>query len=122
METQTGNKVKKITSDNSTEYQSNQMEKFIKDRGIVIEASNPYTPQQNGKAERMNRTLVEMARCMIKNANLSKKYWPYAVMAAAFVRNRLPTSSIDTKTTPEELFTGNRPEYIVCITKFSRFS
>ena len=71
METQTGNKVKKIKSDNSTEYQSSQLEKFIKERGISVEPSNPYTPQQNGRAERMNRTLVEMARCMIKTANLN---------------------------------------------------
>ncbi|KAG2758737.1 hypothetical protein Pcac1_g29155 [Phytophthora cactorum] len=74
-ETQTGKRVKNPPSDNGGEYTSGAMAKFCKDRGIEQKFTPPYTPQLNGVAERMNRTLVECARCMLEHAGLSKSYW-----------------------------------------------
>jgi len=110
-ETKTGNKFKVLRCDNGYEYQSNKLVRYLSEKGAEIDSTNPYTPQQNGKAERMNRTLVEMARCLLNSAKLGKKYWPYAIMTAAYIRNRLPTSSNDTRTSPSELFTGKAPDY-----------
>ncbi|GBP03897.1 Retrovirus-related Pol polyprotein from transposon TNT 1-94 [Eumeta japonica] len=70
--------------------------------------SIPYTPQQNGMAERMNRTLVERARCMLFYANLEKKYWAEALATAAYVVNRSPTKSLQGKT-PYEMWKGMKP-------------
>jgi transposase InsO family protein len=58
-------KVKKIRSDNNTEYKNTQVEDFLDEKCIKHEFSAPYTPQQNGLAERKNRTLIEMARTML---------------------------------------------------------
>ena len=79
----TGEKVKKVRSDNGGEYVGNDIIEFCKHRGIVHEYTIPYTPQQNGVAERMNRTLMEMARSMLYHANLEKDLWAEAVSTAA---------------------------------------
>ncbi|GMF62517.1 unnamed protein product [Phytophthora fragariaefolia] len=68
-ETQTGSRVrtlrvKQLRSDNGGEYKSRAMAKFCSERGIVQKFTPPYTPQLNGVAERMNRTLVECGRCI----------------------------------------------------------
>ncbi|GBP08162.1 Retrovirus-related Pol polyprotein from transposon TNT 1-94 [Eumeta japonica] len=63
--------------------------------------STPYTPQQNGLSERMNRTLLEKARCMLINANLQKSLWAEAIRTAAYITNRTPTRALNYKT-PEE--------------------
>ncbi|KRZ48337.1 Retrovirus-related Pol polyprotein from transposon TNT 1-94 [Trichinella nativa] len=64
-ENQTGNKIKTLRSDNATEYCSENFQKFLRVNGIRHETSVQYTPQQNGVAERKNRTLLDMARCML---------------------------------------------------------
>ena len=63
-------KVKRFRSDGGGEYISNDAKNFCKSRGIAVEGSMPYTPQQNGVSERMNRTLIEMGRSMLFHANL----------------------------------------------------
>ncbi|KYN02288.1 Copia protein [Cyphomyrmex costatus] len=70
----------------------------FKRRGITFETSAPHTPQQNGKAERENRTLVESMRSMIYGRQCSKFLWPEAVLMAAQVRNRTVTRKNDNKT------------------------
>jgi transposase InsO family protein len=57
-------KIKNIRSDNGTEFKNTQVEDFLNEEGIKHEFSAPYTSQQNGVAERKNRTLIEMARTM----------------------------------------------------------
>ncbi|GAU47995.1 hypothetical protein TSUD_404720 [Trifolium subterraneum] len=69
---------------------------------------SPYTPQHNGLAERRNRTLLNMARCMLKGKGLPKNLWGEAVNAAAYVLNRCPTQK-KKDNTPEELWTGHKP-------------
>jgi transposase InsO family protein len=58
-------KVKKIRSDNVTEFKNMQVEDFLDEEDIKHEFLTPYTPQQNGVAESKNRTLIEMARTML---------------------------------------------------------
>lgn len=101
-------KIKRLRTDNGKEYCNYNFEKYLSNHGIIHQTSTPYTPQQNGLAERMNRTLVERARCMLFYANLEKKFWAEAVATAAYVVNRSPTKSLEGKT-PYELWKGKKP-------------
>uniref|UniRef100_A0AAG5DT47 Retrovirus-related Pol polyprotein from transposon TNT 1-94 n=1 Tax=Anopheles atroparvus TaxID=41427 RepID=A0AAG5DT47_ANOAO len=106
-ENQTGEKIKRIRSDNGREYMNREMKLFLCQAGIHHETSAPYTPEQNGLAERMNRTIVEKARSMLCDANLPKRFWAEAVATASYVINRSPTMGL--RMTPHEAFTGRRP-------------
>ena len=57
-----------------------------------MQMTAPYTPQQNGRAERKNRYLTEMTRSMLIDANMPNKYWGEALLTANHLQNRLPTS------------------------------
>ncbi|PSC67067.1 Retrovirus-related Pol poly from transposon TNT 1-94, partial [Micractinium conductrix] len=74
----------------------------------VLHETNPYSPQQNGKAERLNRTLWEKARPMLSDAGLPKHLWADAIVTANYLRNRSPLSGRDK--TPFELFYGTKPD------------
>ena len=102
-ETQTGRRIKLIRSDNGGDDVPNKFAAFCQDQGIVQLFRPPYTPQLNEVAERMNRTLVECARCMIEHAGLSKRYWGEAVSTAAFLRNRCPTQANGHDKSPHEV-------------------
>lgn len=102
-------KIKCIRTDNGKEYLSNEFSDYLKKTGIIHQTSNPYTPQQNGLAERMNRTLMERARCMLINASLQKQYWAEAVYTAAYITNRCPTRVLS-YVTPEEQWSGKKPD------------
>lgn len=78
-----------LRSDNEGEYVSNEFEEYLKSKGIRHELTVPHSPQQNGVAERMNRTLMESARSMIAHAKQPNSFWAEAVATAAYVRNRL---------------------------------
>jgi transposase InsO family protein len=108
-ETQTGKRVKVLRSDNGGEYASHKFAAFCRDRGIVQQFTPPYTPQLNGVAERMNRTLVESARCMIEHAGVPKQYWGEAIVTATFLRNRCPTRAIGHDKSPHEVWTQKKP-------------
>ncbi|KAL5515273.1 hypothetical protein EMCRGX_G000418 [Ephydatia muelleri] len=97
-------------SDNGGEYISKEFEKFLLDKGIHHELSAPYSPAQNGVAERINRTLMESARTMMAQAGLSDKYWAEAVVTGTYLRNRVPTRSFKEKTTPFEKWYEKKPD------------
>ncbi|KAI3814228.1 hypothetical protein L1987_18976 [Smallanthus sonchifolius] len=82
-------KVRRIRSDNGTEFKNNLMELLCLKKGIRHEFSAPYTPQQNGVAERKNRTLIETARTMLSDAKLPVTFWLEAVNTACHVLNRV---------------------------------
>ena len=71
-ERQTGKKLKVLRSDNGGEYTSKAFEDYCSSKGVRHEKSVSYTPQQNGVAERMNRTLMECVRAMLTHAQLDK--------------------------------------------------
>ena len=101
--------MKILRSDNGGEYTSNQFKMFCNDKCIIPQLTPPYTPQLNGVAERMNRTLVESARCMMEHFKLSKSYWGEALTTAAYIRNRCPTRATDAEKSPYEFWTGKKP-------------
>ena len=78
--------------------------------------SVPYNPEQNGTAERMNRTLLESARSIIYHANIPKEFWAEAVSTATYTRNRRPTRSLNNITPFECLF--NRKPNVSNLTVF----
>ena len=73
-----------------------------------MEKTNAYTPQENGIAEQMNRTIVEMAHTLLSEANILIMYWCFAVIYAVYIINRSPTHTWESKT-PFEAYTGNKP-------------
>lgn len=83
-------KTVKISCDNGKEYSSKQLKIWCKNKGIFINYTLPYTPQLNGKAERLNRTLIEKVRAMILGAEGNKELWGEAVRAAVYLHNRSP--------------------------------
>lgn len=107
-ETSTGKRIKALQSDNGKEFCNSIMENILKQFGIRRRLSAPYTPQQNGIAERKNRTLIESARCMLEESGLPKSFWAEAVATANHVRNRCVTKILGKKT-PHEMWTGKRP-------------
>lgn len=108
METQFGRKPAVIRSDNGTEYIPKELENFLNKQGIKHEYTVPYTPQQNGVAERKNRSLTESAKCMLLDAKLDNCFWGEAVLTAAYLQNRTPSRVVEK--TPVELFTGKKPD------------
>jgi len=74
-----------LRTDNGGEYISREFQEYLKSRGIRHEPTIAYTPEQNGVAERLNRTLVEAARSMISHGGLNSNYWGEAVATAAYV-------------------------------------
>ena len=105
----TEKKIKILRSDNGGEYTSKEFSNYLKEKGIQQQLSVPRTPQQNGVAERMNRTIQETARSMMHNAGQDKKFWAEAVCTAVMIRNRSPTVSVDNMT-PYECFYGSKPD------------
>ncbi|KRZ49861.1 Retrovirus-related Pol polyprotein from transposon TNT 1-94 [Trichinella nativa] len=96
-----------LRTDNGREYVNQRLRNFLREKGIEHQFSAPYTPQQNGVAERKNRVLVEMVRCMLTDAKLPERFWGEAVCTAAYLQNRLLSRSISK--TPFELWTGIKP-------------
>ncbi|KAH9681147.1 hypothetical protein KPL71_026853 [Citrus sinensis] len=109
MENQIGRKIKRLRTDNGLEYCSNEFDEFCKRLGIARQKTVRYTPQQNGLAERMNKTLIEKVRYMLLSSNLSKYFWAEAVVTAAYLINRSPSSALEFKT-PQEVWSGKPPD------------
>ncbi|GJS01526.1 putative ribonuclease H-like domain-containing protein [Tanacetum coccineum] len=101
-------KVKIIRCDNGGEFKNREMDEFCTKKGIKREFSNARTPQQNGVAERRNRTLIEAARTMLADAKLPVTFWAEAVSTACYVQNRVLVNKSQNKT-PYELFNGRSP-------------
>ena len=108
MENQFGIRLKKVRSDNGKEYVSGELLKFYKSKGILHQYTVPYTAQQNGVAERKNRSLVEMGRCLLLDGDLPNTFWGEAVNTANYILNRTPSTSVER--TPYELWYGTRPD------------
>jgi hypothetical protein len=101
-------KVKRIKSDNDTEFKNTQVEDYLDEEGIKHEFLAPYTPQQNGIAERKNKTLIEMARTMLDEYKTFDHFLTEAVNTACHATKRLYLHKL-LKKTPYELLTGNKP-------------
>lgn len=106
VEKSSGHVLKTFRSDNGGEYTSRKFESYLKKEGIRHEVTIPKNPEQNGVAERMNRTLVEMVRAMLHK--MPKSFWAEALNTAAYLRNRSPTVAVPDMT-PYEALTGKKP-------------
>jgi transposase InsO family protein len=105
LENQMGAKVKAFRMDRGGNLWNKDMADFCAAKGIVHQRTNSYSPQENGMAERLNKTLVERARAMLENSG--REFWAEAVNTANSIRNKI-VSRIHGKT-PIEVLTGEKP-------------
>ncbi|RVX18946.1 Retrovirus-related Pol polyprotein from transposon TNT 1-94 [Vitis vinifera] len=116
VERQLDKKIKIVRSDRGGEYYGRYDEsgqnpgpfaKFLEKRGIRAQYTMPGTPQQNGVAERRNRTLMEMVRSMMSYSSVPISLWGEALKTAMYILNRVPSKAVPK--TPFELWTGRKP-------------
>lgn len=115
VELESEKKIKCLRSDNGGEYTSDEFDRFCQQEGIKRQFTMAYTPQQNGVAEQMNRTLLERTRAMLRTTGMAKLFWAEAVKTACYVINRSPSTTIDLKT-PMEMWTGKASDYSCLLT------
>ncbi|GKB94490.1 putative ribonuclease H-like domain-containing protein, partial [Tanacetum coccineum] len=108
IENQLTKKVKAIRCDNGIEFKNSKLIELCGSKGIRRDYSNARTPQQNGVAERKNRTLIEAARTMLADSKLPTMFWTEAVSTACYVLNRVLVTRPHNKT-PYELLSGKVP-------------
>jgi hypothetical protein len=108
VERQCGEKIKIFHTDGGKEFTGILDDYFVQE-GIKHNTTAPYSPASNGSAERQNRTLLDMIRPMMTTANLPRILWGETLSAATYIRNRLPTRSLDTMT-PHEAWFGEKPQ------------
>jgi transposase InsO family protein len=108
-ENQLETRLKVIRSDGGGEFAGKKWTEWLESKGVIHEVTAPYTPEQNGKAERAVRTIKEGARTMLIDSCLKPKYWAAAVRNFVYVRNRTLTQ-VSKKKTPFELFYGTVPK------------
>ena len=101
-------KIKILGSDNGGEYTSTAFKHHLAAHGIIQQTSCPYTPQQNGVAERKNRHLMEVARSIMFHTNVPKRFWGDAVVTATYLINRKPTRVL-LDSTPYEVLNKTKP-------------
>lgn len=107
MQRESGHNIRNFRSDNGTEFVNKDLKMFFNKMGIVHQRTVPYTPEQNGTAEREMRTIVESARTMIHCKRMDLKFWAEAENSAVHVLNRTGTSTVSGKS-PYELWHGNK--------------
>ena len=95
--------------DQGAEFVNDNLKQWLRGQGSELQTTAPYSPSQNGAAERLNRTLVELARAMMIGANVPMFLWEYALQHAAYLRERAPTKALEGKT-PYEAWYGHKPD------------
>nr|GEX62198.1 retrovirus-related Pol polyprotein from transposon TNT 1-94 [Tanacetum cinerariifolium] len=107
VEKHSGKDLKVLRTDHGGEFISKEFAAFCNEEGIKRELTAPYTPEQNGVADRKNRTVVEMARSMLKSKELTDNFWAEGVAAAVYLLNISSTKSV-WNMTPYEAWYGNK--------------
>ncbi|KAM1171417.1 hypothetical protein ACFX2G_022142 [Malus domestica] len=107
IENEGGCKIKVMRSDQGGEFTSKEFQEFYEANGIRRPLTVPRSPQQNGVAERKNRTILDMARSMLKSKRLPKELWAEVVSCNVYLSNRSPTRSVWGKT-PQEAWSGRK--------------
>src|ERR1700678_907307 len=110
VETQTGNKIKKLRADVGREYLNKEIRNILLKNGIQQETTTPHSSAQNRIAEQLNRTLVEHARTMLHQHQLPNSFWKEAVAYATYLKNRSPTRVLKDNKVPDEVFWGKKPD------------
>jgi transposase InsO family protein len=109
VESKCGPRIHVLRSDNGREYQNKSQDHNLKSRGIQGENTVPYTPEQNGRAERENKIIFQKARTVIHAKSLPLRLWAEAINTAVYLMNRTGSSSIPEGKTPYELWIGLKP-------------
>ena len=108
VEKETNKHIKAVRSDRGGEFTSTEFMKYCDEHGIRRFLTASYSPQQNGVAERKNRTILDMVRSMMKSKNMPKEFWAEAVQCAIYIQNRCPHARLNGKT-PQEVWSGQKP-------------
>eukprot|EP00253_Pinus_taeda_P033744 PITA_33744 len=108
VENEVKEKIGTLRTNNGGEFTSNEFKTYCNDNGIIRHLTNVYTPQQNGVVERMNQTLLGMARSMLTFKKSIPTYWAEAIHIVVYLRNRSTTASLD-EITPYEAWFGFKP-------------
>ena len=109
VENRLGRKIKAIRSDRGGEYESDAFAEFCAIHGIIRQTTAPFAPQQNGVAERKNRTLKNMMNSMLNNSGLPHNLWGEALLTANHIFNRIPYKK--TNKSPYQIWRGRLPTY-----------
>ena len=99
-----------LRTDNGLEFLSHEFDSFCKLKGIKRHRTVPNNPQQNGVAERANRTILERVRCMLSGSGMHKKFWGEAAATAVHLLNKCPSSAINMDT-PDLRWYGSHGDY-----------
>ena len=102
-------RLRAFRSDRGGEFNSIEFKEYCDENGVKHFTTTPYTPQQNGVVERRNRTVVEMARCLLKSKKVPGEFWGEAVRTAVYLLNRAPTRSLQGRT-PYEAWYNKKPK------------
>ena len=106
-EKQLGKPIKALRSDRGGEYLDEEFRSYLTNNGIFSQLTTPSTSQQNGIAERRNKTILDMMRSMLSDLLLPKSFWGYALQTVVYLINRILSKSIPK--TPFELWTCHKP-------------
>jgi Integrase core domain len=99
-----------LRTDNGSEYINKEFSTFLKEQQTIHETTVPYNPQQNGKAERLNQTLMNGVRTLLIDSSLPQEFWSEALLNVTYTRNRCPSSAISTGQTPYEIWYQRKPD------------
>ncbi|KAG7532793.1 Reverse transcriptase RNA-dependent DNA polymerase [Arabidopsis thaliana x Arabidopsis arenosa] len=110
VENQTGLKLKTLRTDNRLEYCNKQFDGYCESKGIQRHRTCAYTPQQNGVAERMNRTIMEKVRSMLSDSGLPKRFWAEATHTSVMLINKTPSAALQFEI-PDKKWFGRPPVY-----------
>jgi transposase InsO family protein len=108
VENQLNKKIKVLRTDRGGEYTSGILDDFCKENGIVHHHTLPCTPQQNGVAERRNRTLMDMVRSMMAYSDLPLSFWGEALHTAVYLLNHSSSKLVSSY----ELWKGRKPSLL----------
>ncbi|CAL5408817.1 unnamed protein product [Camellia sinensis] len=108
VEKEVGNAIQTLRTDRGGEFNSREFANFCEMHGIKRQLTASYTSQQNGVAERKNRTILNMVRSMLSTSGLPKSFWPEAILWSIYLLNRSPTIAVRNMT-PEEAWSGRQP-------------
>ena len=107
VENQLNKRIKALRTDNGLEYVNSHLSSILKNIGFIHEKTVAYSPEQNGLAERFNRTLLECMRSMLMDSGVGGDF--LAIATAAYLKNRYPTKALKS-VTPYEAWTKRKPD------------
>jgi transposase InsO family protein len=104
-----GHRVQIIRSDGGGEFVNSATAAWLNEKGISQQMTTPHTPQLNGVAERLNRTLMDKVRAVLSRSGAPEYFWPDALRTVAHVHNRTTHKSLPDHTTPYTRWYGKPP-------------